>query len=153
MNNDEAILAELRKVSAWADMQRKISKWTLIVVAVLVPGLIIFGVVMERQFKDEVTDTRSPNKAETPTWTDVGWRTRRGEAEEAIKIGEQLIQKTPQYPEGHLQLATAYLAAGKIQKARDHYAEAYRLFPSEENEKLLAAIDKRLKASAGDSNR
>jgi len=42
-------------------------------------------------------------------------------------------------------LAGAYLAAGKIEKAREHYAEAFRLFPSEENEKLLIAIEKRSK--------
>jgi len=153
MNNDEAILAELRKVSAWADMQRKITKWSLIFITVFIPALIIFGVVIENYLKDEVADIRSSDKVEKPTWTDVDWRTRRGEVDEAIKIGEELIQKTPQYPEGHHRLATAYLAAGKIQKARDHYAEAFRLFPSEENEKLLVAIDKRLKASAGDSNR
>ena len=54
--------------------------------------------------------------------------------------------KTPLYPEAHRRLAGAYLAAGDIEKARQHYAEAFRLFPSEENEKLLAAIDRRIKA-------
>jgi tetratricopeptide (TPR) repeat protein len=153
MNNDEAILAELRKISAWADMQRKVTKWSFIFIAVFVPALVIFGVVMEYHLKVEVADIRSSDKSEKPTWTDVDWRTRRGDVDEAIKIGEELIQKTPQYPDGHHRLATAYLAAGKIQKARDHYVEAFRLFPSEENEKLLVAIDKRLKASAADSSR
>ena len=30
MNNDEPILAELRKISAWAERQRKMTKWSLI---------------------------------------------------------------------------------------------------------------------------
>lgn len=53
---------------------------------------------------------------------------------------------TPQDPEDHRRLAAVYLAAGKIEKARKHYAEAARLFPSEENERLLTAINKRIKA-------
>lgn len=141
-------------MSAWADMQRKLTKWSLIFIAVFIPALIIFGVVMEHHFKDEAAEIRSSGDTEKPTWSDVDWRTRRGdvgEVAEAIKIGEELIQKTPEYPEGHHRLAMAYLAAGKLQKARDHFAEAFRLFPSEENEKLLAAIDKRLKASPADS--
>ena len=32
---------------------------------------------------------------------------------------------------------------GKVEKAKEHYATAFRLFPSEENEKLLVAIEKR----------
>jgi len=46
---------------------------------------------------------------------------------------------------GGLRLAAAYLAAGKIEKAREHYAQAFHLFPSEENEKVLVAIDRRIK--------
>ena len=85
MNDNEAIFAELRKISAWTDLQRKMTKWSLIL-------------------------------------------------------------KTPQYPEAHRRLAGAYLAAGKVEKASEHYAEAFRLFPSEENEKLLMAIERRSKA-------
>ena len=71
---------------------------------------------------------------------------RAGDFEKAISIGEELILKTPQYPEAHQRLARAYLASGNIEKAKEHYAEAFRLFPSEENERLLAAIEKRRKA-------
>jgi len=68
---------------------------------------------------------------------------RSGEFDKAIAIGEELLLKTPQYPEAHKRLAGAYLAVGNLEKAREHYAEAFRLFPSEENEKLLLALDKR----------
>lgn len=71
---------------------------------------------------------------------------RLGDFEKAIAIGEELILKTPQYPEAHERLARAYLAAGNLEKAKEHYAEAFRLFSSEENEKLLSAIEKRVKA-------
>jgi Flp pilus assembly protein TadD len=48
--------------------------------------------------------------------------------------------------EAKRRLAGAYLAAGNIEEARNHYREAFRLFPSEENEKLVTAMEKRRKA-------
>jgi tetratricopeptide (TPR) repeat protein len=143
MNDNEAILAELRKISAWADMQRKATKRTLIAVAIFVPAMIIFGVLMERRVTTAIEDTASSQK---PDWYDVDQNVRHGEFEKAIGIGEELILKTPQYPDAHRRLAGAYLAAGRVEKAREHYAKAFRLFPSEENEKLLIAIDRRIKA-------
>jgi len=140
MNDNESILAELRKIAAWADMQRKITKWSLIFVTVFVPAMIVFSVLMEHRVTKQIEDT-----AEKPEWYNVDQNVRLGDFDKAIRIGEELILKTPQYPDAHRRLAGAYLAAGKIEKAREHYAEAFRLFPSEENEKLLIAIEKRSK--------
>ena len=143
MNNDEPILTELRKISAWADTQRKMTKWSLIFVAVVIPAIVIIGVLMDRRMSTKL-ETIVPE--EKPDWYDVDQSVRRGDFDKAIQIGEKLILKTPLYPEAHRRLAGAYLAAGSIDKARQHYAEAFRLFPSEENEKVLAAIDSRIKA-------
>jgi len=143
MNNDEPILTELRKISAWADMQRKMTRWSLIFIAVFIPALIIFAVLMERRVSTKLESVVSEEK---PDWYDVDQNVRRGDFDKAIQIGEKLILKTPLFPEAHRRLAGAYLAAGSIEKARKHYAEAFRLFPSEENEKSLAAIDRRAKA-------
>ncbi len=149
MNNDEPILAELRKISAWADMQRKMTKWSLIFVAVFIPALIVFAVLMEQRVKTKLEGVASE---ETSDWYDVDQCVRRGDFDKAIGIGEKLLLKTPQYPEAHRRLAGAYLAAGNVEQARKHYAEAFRLFPSEENEKLVVAIDKRSKAGNPQEN-
>ena len=141
MNNDELILAELRKIAAWADMQRKITKWSFIALAVFIPAMIVVPIVLEHWVTKTITET-----AEKPEWYNVDQNVRLGDFDKAIRIGEELILKTPQYPDAHRRLAGAYLAAGKIEKAREHYAEAVRLLPSEENEKALIAIDKRMKA-------
>ena len=145
MNDNESILAELRKIAAWAEMQRKITKWSLIVIAIFIPAMIVFGIVMEYRWNRSTDDVRTPEKAEKPTWNDVDWNIRRSNFDEAIRIGEDLIQKAPQYPEGHHRLASAYLAAGQIEKAREHFAQAFHLFPSEENEKSVVAIERRIK--------
>jgi tetratricopeptide (TPR) repeat protein len=136
----EAILVELRKISAWADTQRKTTRWLLISLSALIPALIGFGMLIEQRFKATVEGAPPNHK---PDWYEVERNVRSGDFEKAIALGEELIQKAPQYPEAHQRLAGAYLAAGKLDKAREHYAEAFRLFPSEENEKLLNVIEKR----------
>jgi len=148
MNNDERILTELRKISAWADAQRKMTKWSLILVAVFVPALIVFAVLMEQREKTQLEGIASEK---TPDWYEVDQNVRRGDFDKAIQSGETLILKTPQYAEAHRRLAAAYLAAGNIEKASEHYEEAFRLFPSEENEKLVLAIGKRSKAESPQS--
>jgi tetratricopeptide (TPR) repeat protein len=143
INDTEEILAELRKISAWAGLQRKITKWSFIVLAVFIPALIAVGIWMQQRVQANLEGTASPQQ---PDWYDVDHNVRAGDFDKAIRIGEELILKTPQYPEAHQRLAGAYLASGNIEKAREHYAEAFRLFPSEENEKRLIAIDKRNKS-------
>jgi tetratricopeptide (TPR) repeat protein len=143
VNDNESILAELRKIAAWADTQRKITRWSMIFVAVFIPAIIVLGVVMERRLNTTAEEIAPARKAD---WYDVDRNIRVGDFDKAIQTGEELILKTPQYPEAHRRLASAYLAAGRIKQARDHYAEAFRPFPSDENEKLLMAADKRLKA-------
>ena len=148
MNDSESILAELRKISAWADMQRKLTKWSLIFVVVFFPAMIIFGILSERRVTKQIEDT-----AVKPDWYNADQDVRMGDFDKAIRIGEELILKTPQYPDAHRRLAGVYLAAGKIDKAREHYAEAFRLFPSEENGKLLGAIEKRINAESPQPSR
>ena len=124
-------------------MQRKITRRSLIFLAALVPVMIGVFVLMGRGLKPNLESNLPPHQAD---WYDVARKVHEGEFEKAIAIGEELIVRSPQYPEAHLRLAGAYLAAGNLEKAREHYAEAFRLFPSEENEKLLSAIEKRVKA-------
>jgi len=150
MNDNESILAELRKISAWVDMQRKMKKWALIFVAVWIAGLVVFGIVMEQRQSKRIESTRAVKEAD---WYCVDRYVELGSPDKAIEVGEELLSKTPQYPNGHRRLAAAYLAAGKVEKAREHYAEAFRLFPSEENGKLLEAIEARINAESRQPSR
>ena len=142
IRNDE-ILAELRKISAWTDLQRRITKGSLICLAVLVPAAIGGFILFDRQLETKGESSLAPQRSD---WYDVDRAVRQGDLEKAIALGEELILKPPQYPEAHERLARAYLAAGNLDKAKEHYAEAFRLFPSEENEKRLSAIEKRVNA-------
>lgn len=145
MNDNELILAELRKISAWADIQRRSSKWSLLVLVVFLSGAYVFGPQAVDFWVDRTT------KRET-RWYDVESNVDLGDFDSAIRIGEEFVQKTPLHPDAHQRLAGAYLAAGKLPEARKHYAEAYRLFPSEQNEKKVIAIDKRIQAESSRSD-
>jgi tetratricopeptide (TPR) repeat protein len=145
MDDNESILAELRKISAWAESQRRMTKWSLVIVVVVMAVTLAFAVLWELHEKTSLEATTALPKAEDMTWGDVDSNVRRANPDEAIRIGEELIQKMPNYAEGHRRLASAYLAAGKVEQAREHFVQAFHLFPSEENEKLLAAIEKRIK--------
>jgi tetratricopeptide (TPR) repeat protein len=142
-SNSDEILMELRKISAWADAQRKISRWTFIGLAIFLPVLIGGGVFIEQRMQSTL---EVPSSARKPDWFDMDQNARLGEFDKAIGIGEDLIARTPQSPEAHQRLAGVYLASGNLEKAREHYAEAFRLFPSEENEKRLGAIDARMRS-------
>jgi tetratricopeptide (TPR) repeat protein len=137
------ILVELKKIAAWAELQRKVTKWMFVVLAIFVLVGIGFGLNLEQRLKTNLQSTAS---LPSPDWYDVARNIRSGEFEKAIALGESLIERTPQDPEAHQRLADAYLVAGNLDKARDHYAEAFRLFPSDQNEKLLNAIEKRMNA-------
>jgi hypothetical protein len=62
MNDNEALLTELRKISAWADLQRKVMKWTLLVMAIAIPAVIVIGVLMEHRAEKTVEQIAAPSE-------------------------------------------------------------------------------------------
>lgn len=138
MNNDDLILAELRKMSAWFDFHRKVTKWSMIGL-----GLVFFSMIPLAFFMDHEVK-KAVNHVDAADWYDVDRAVRAGDFDNALKIGEELIQKAPLNPATQHRLGDAYLAAGKLDKAHEHYAEAYRLFPSDENKNLLATLENRI---------
>lgn len=141
MNKDDQLLAEVRKISAYAEMQKKVTKWSLIIVSILVPIIIVVGFVTDRAFKKKI-ETITTTAIEPKDWYDVDRLTRRGDITQAIHVAEAMIQKMPRYTSGHEKLGPLYLIDGDIPKSLKHFKEAFRLFPSEQNRKNLEAVMK-----------
>lgn len=141
MNANEQILAELKRIAAWADMQRRLTKWSVVFVAIFIPAAIVFSVVMENRLKRSLENTRSPQEH---SWYDVDRNLRSGNIDNAVQIGQELIKKTPLSPDSHTRLANAYLTKGDLTNAVTHYREAVRLFPSKNNQELLTAATQRI---------
>ena len=142
ITSDE-ILAELRNISVLADLQRKTTRRSLIFLTLYLPAVMGIFMLFDRQLNTNL-GTNPP--AHQSDWSDVDRNVRQGDFDKGIAIGEELLLKTPQSAETHEHLAQTYLAAGNLEKAKEHYAEAFRLFPSEENERLLSAVERRINA-------
>ena len=138
MNNDDAILAELKKISAWSEQQRKMSRLATIMVAIAIPLVIVLGIVADYDVKSTIA------RVDAPTWYDVDRDARAGDFDKALQVGEDLMKKAPWDPDAHRRLGNVYLAAGKTEKAKEQYEITCLLFPSEENQKLREAIVKRI---------
>ncbi len=146
MNNDEAILIELRKISSFSELQRKWMRYSLVFAAAFCPLILGFMILVPKWAESKMRETFPESSSD---WYDVSRNTQLGSFETAIEIGEALLLKTPDYPHAHTTLAGAYLAAGQLEQAHNHYEEAARLFPSSHNKDNLSAITERLSVERG----
>ena len=119
-------LAELRKV-------RRMFYATMIFVIVGVSPAFYGGV------------SRSVSRS-GPSWQGVTTAMQQQDFPKALSMARVLVASQSDYPYGHAYLGSIYLATGDITNSEAEYSLAYQLFPSEESEKDLAAIRKRLAA-------
>jgi cytochrome c-type biogenesis protein CcmH/NrfG len=142
VGDHDELLTEVRKVAAWADMQRKVTKWTLVFVVLFMPTMIAFFFFMNQLAEKAVRETSEPKVS----WGEMYEAASQGRMAKALQIGHTMIGKVPGDPEGHCDLAFVYLKAGNLDQALRHFEEAYRLFPSERNLENLRAMRQRIKA-------
>jgi tetratricopeptide (TPR) repeat protein len=143
-DNSEQILEELKKISNWAEQQNKNAKIAVsIILAIILLGL-GGAFFMDHYIKKTAQDMVAP-PIEKKSWYDVRYCMDQAQVESAINIAESLIKKTPDYPDGHTKLGFLYLTAGNLEKAEQHFRQAYALFPSKENKENLDAILIRIK--------
>ena len=78
------------------------------------------------------------------SWTAVLTATRQLDYPRALSLAQANVALQPNDYYGHSYLGIIYLAMGDVTNSEAQYLQAYELFPSEENEKNLAAIRKRI---------
>ena len=83
------------------------------------------------------------------SWDQVTTAMRHQDFRAALSLGRALVASQPNYYYGHAYLGAIYLALGDVTNAEAKYSRAYELFPSEESEKDLAAVRKRIAAAGG----
>jgi cytochrome c-type biogenesis protein CcmH/NrfG len=66
----------------------------------------------------------------------------------ALSMAQSLVRQQPDYSYGHAWLGAIYLAMDDVTNSEAQYSRACQLFPSEEYEKDLAAVRKRMAAAA-----
>jgi cytochrome c-type biogenesis protein CcmH/NrfG len=83
------------------------------------------------------------------SWERVTAAMRRQDFPAALSMAQALVRQHPDYYYGHAYLGSIYLAMDDVTNAEAQYSRAFQLFPNEENQKELAAVQKRLGAGAG----
>lgn len=137
------ILTELRKLTQYADRQRKIQKRALIVGLLLMPlflgGLFYF----ETKVKKDIATSRS--NQDTWDWYNVNADEEKGKLDDALEKAQYLIRQSPNYYYGYKVLGRLYLSRNELYKAKESFDKAYEILPSESNKELVDAIQIRLK--------
>ena len=83
------------------------------------------------------------------SWTAVQTAIRQLDYPRALTLAQANVARQPSDYYGHSYLGIIYLAIGDVTNSEAEYSRAYQLYPSEDNEKSLSAVRKRL-AAGGD---
>ena len=78
------------------------------------------------------------------SWTQVTAALEQGDTQKALSIAKWLVIRQPDYPYGHACLGYVYLTINNLPSALNEYSRAYQLFPSEDAQKDLDAVRKRM---------
>jgi cytochrome c-type biogenesis protein CcmH/NrfG len=92
--------------------------------------------------------TRGYSQADS--WERVTTAMRRQDFAAALSLAQSLVRQQPDYSYGHAWLGAIYLAMDDVTNSEAQYSRACQLFPSEEYEKDLAAVRKRMTNRGGD---
>lgn len=87
---------------------------------------------------------RSRSTPAANSWSSVDTAMRQQDFSKALAEAQALVAQQPNYYYGQAYLGVIYLAMGDLTNSEAHYKRAYELFPTEESEKDLAAVRKRM---------
>lgn len=132
MSNDSSeILDELKRLG------KKVAEHTTVVAIVLI--VLTVSTIYQNYFS-------SARKSDT--WNSASAAMNKFDYDEAAAIVQRLIDKNPNYYYGYSFLGSIALEKNDLREAEKHFARAYELFPTAENEQRLQGVRKRLAAEA-----
>ena len=142
---EKQILEEMRRQT---ELGQKLNQRTLRANLILVLALLIaVAVLVTVRFREKP----KPVSPVVDSWREASSLANKGDFQKAIEMTQRLIQQHPKYYYGYSVLGAFYLETENLKKAEENYAKAYELLPTEENEKMLAAIRKVLAKENSDS--
>ena len=90
--------------------------------------------------------TSSRAQKQTETWGSVNTALDNFQYDKATDIAQRLIEKNPNYYYGYAVLGHIALERSRLKEAEGYSARAYELFPTDDNEQKVQAVQKRLAA-------
>ena len=142
---EDRLLADVRKISEWADGQKKIQKWVLL----FLPIFILFGGFLSyREHKKRMETVQMP---EQDSCRAIENAMDEFKYDKAAGMAQRLSIKYPNDTCGFYYLGRVSLVTGHLKEAEKNYLRTYELFPSENSEKTLQALRKRMRAEGAGS--
>lgn len=134
-DTQQQILEELRKQTALFSKTNKTSIIALSGFLVVIVLLMVLTPFIQRV-------SNRPNTCPQPvdSWRETRSLSDGGELGKAEEMTQRLIKKYPNYWYGYALLGSFHQQLGDFKEAEKSYSKAYDLFPSEENKKVLDAI-------------
>lgn len=138
MNEDlsKQILTELQRL-------RRSNTIAIVVCIVMLAGYLVYTALRPRGLR-----LASPAQSETDSWASVKSAMDRFDFDTASGISQRLVQQYPNDYYGYTFLGDIALATGRAKDAESHYKRACELLPSDENQKMLRAIQQRIQNDA-----
>ena len=128
------LLDELRRVSRLSRLASIVA--LAVVVAVVAGALVVRSSLLGSRGSTDLTASDQ--------WQRAFELLRGGRVRDAVQVGTLAYRLSPDYHESNLKMSQVYLAAGHLKMAEMCAEKAYLLLPSEENERYLDAVRKRL---------
>lgn len=139
---EKQIVDELRNQTA---LQKRINVTALIILGIFLFVFLPFHGQIISRFKS------APQTIDS--WREARSLNDNGDHQKSMEMIQRLIKKHPDYYYGYYLLGSLNQEIGNLNEAEANYAKAYDLFPTEDNEKDLAAIRKAIEKKTKTANR
>lgn len=127
---EKQILCELRK-------QNRMS-----MICIVWLGVLVTLFVVSIAFRDRIASSLMAGSLPTDSWREARTLVDKEDYKKGTEMIRRLIAKHPKYYYGYKLMGSVEQELGNLKETEENYAKAYDLFPSEDNEKDLAAIRK-----------
>lgn len=131
------MLASLKNIEAWSNLQRKLAKWSLI--SLLPFLLLVFGApfFITRHFEKTMANISESGR----DWYDVTSAVRKGELENALSLADSLLQRNPHDFDGHYKRGEILLMVDKRPEALESFKRAAQIFPLPKYTEAVKALE------------
>jgi cytochrome c-type biogenesis protein CcmH/NrfG len=149
MNDDsnQQLIDELHKLAAQLRQLRHATNIALVVCLVLVIGFSIYLPIRYRSLATS-RSRQLTQQTSTDSYNTVRSAMDCLDYDKATQILQRIVQQYPNDYYGFAYLGNIAVTTGRLKDAERYYSRAYALFPSDDYEKPLRAVRKRLETGA-----
>ncbi|HWL53011.1 MAG TPA: hypothetical protein VNQ90_11285 [Chthoniobacteraceae bacterium] len=139
-DRSDEILATLKKIEAWTDLQRKIIRWSLWSTLPFVLVMIAFPFLASR-YLNQTLKSHSEAASKEYDWYDVSHASRKGDLHKALSMADELLSRHPRDFNGHYQRGEILLMLDERPEALKSFRKAAEIFPLPKYQSAVKALE------------